>query len=227
MLRIWSCKFGLIKMMKNKILFWITQFLSLALSISFIAFTVNDFLNVERSYFWIICYSCPFSLAILLALLSFRFNSEISPKLKYLPLAINILTVIVGIGLFQFNHVNPDFGFIQHYKDYSKAASLIENGKLSINNEGFATLPDNLSHTSLTGHVLVTKDKGVTTIYFLDDAETFDGYSWGYLYRSDGSEPPQAKIQDRKNCSQWRTIIPPMTKWYYCEVHPTWFFPGL
>jgi hypothetical protein len=217
--------------MKNKVLFWVTLFLSLFMLISFTAFAVNDFLTVGTSYFWFFVYGCPFIFAILFAFFSLRFNSEISPKLRYIPLTINILTVTVGIGLLLFNHNNPDFGFIRLYKDYSTAANLVENGKLPIDNEGFAALPNNLSHTSLAGYVYVTRDMGVTTIYFLDDAETFDGYSWGYLYRSDGSEPPKVKYaeatenQNRKSCAIWRAIIPPTPKWYYCETHPQWVFP--
>jgi hypothetical protein len=129
------------------------------------------------------------------------------------------------MSLFAFSHFNPDFGFLQFFRNYQSAASLVENEELPIDPDGFVILPNNLKSTSLTGRIFVIKDSGIVTIYFPYDSETSDGFSWGYLYRSDGSAPASANNLDRNNCYFWRAIVPPKAKWYYCEVHPIYGFP--
>jgi hypothetical protein len=166
-------------------------------------------------------------LATLLTIGSLRFRQGIPPKLTFLPFAINFITIVSGIGLFAFNHANPDFGFLQRFPDYQAVAERLESGQLAVNSEGFAALPADLARTSLSGYVYAYEESGVTNIFFLDDAETFDGYSWGYLYRSDGSEPPSEDRQKRRNCYRWREINPPIRHWFFCEAHREIGFPGI
>jgi hypothetical protein len=206
--------------------FWALIVLSLLLLISFTIFTIKDFHTVGNSYFFLCCYSLPFIFSIILIFLSIPLLSQISSIIRFLPIAVNIATLIIGFGLFKYYDHNPDKGFHYLFKDYSEAARQIENGKLQGDNDGFVQLPDNLKDVSITGDAYIIRKENLTVIYFMYDRETFDGFSWGYLYRSDGSDPPKMNDARPLDCYKARQIIPPTPKWFYCEWHRVYWSPN-
>jgi hypothetical protein len=211
--------------MKYKIFLVANIILSLLFLGSVVVPKIVSILNVENSYLYITVVSCPFIFTLLFANLFLLFKQKTFSRIKYIPLLINIITIIAGVGLLRFDRVYPDLGFIRSFKDYETVTKLVESGQIRATSNGFAELPPKLAHTSTTSHVYVSKEAGVTTIYFLDDFDEIDDYSWGYLYRSDGSEPPKPDQQHGDRCRSWRAIKPPIAKWFYCIGSEVNHFP--
>jgi hypothetical protein len=190
---------------------------SILFGIVFVAYTVDDILTVGNSYIWLICYSCPFVFVSLLVIPSLSFvRSSDRSIFKYAPLSINLLTAITGLALFLFADINKDFGFQRRYAEYLDAATQIEEGQVQVFPDGFAILPERFNQLSLTGQAFVSISGNATSIYFMYDYENGDDFSWGYLYRPDGTEPGKEDM-----CYIWRQIEPPVSKWYYCEASRT------
>lgn len=209
--------------MKNKIFFGVHLFLSLYLLIGWGNYVIHKFLTIGISWLTV----CPFFLGLFLIPLSFFYQFKRAPVLRYLPLGINLLTLLVGLGLLGVDSGSgSDFRFNWFYKDYSTAVDLIESNQITIRPNHFAPLPENLAHISLTSYVYVTQREQLTTVYFVDSAENLDGFSRGYLYRSDGNPPPVPDKQSQEKCGKWRAIKPPISKWFYCEFDPSNWFPG-
>jgi hypothetical protein len=208
--------------MKNKIFFGIHLFLSLYLLIGWGNYVLNQFLKIGISK--LIVY--PFFLGLFLIPLSFSYQFKRAPALRYLPLGINLLTLLIGVGLLGVDSGGgSDVRFNWFYKDYSTAVALIESNQIAIKPNHFAPLPENLTHISLTGYVYVTQNENLTTIYFIDNVENLDGFSSGYLYRSDGNPPPTPDKPSQERCKKWRAINSSTPKWFYCIYDPNDWYP--
>jgi hypothetical protein len=203
--------------MINKRSFIAHVLISAGFGIVLLASTLRDILSVGTYYFWLICYSCPAIVLMGLLFSSLRFmRDEFEVKGKYLPFIINIAVLSVSLILIVIAS-NRDVGFQWHYPEFMEVVKLAESSSLQPDNKGIATLPQKYSNLSVTGEVYLVRDPNHTSVYFMDGREEFDGFSWGYLYESNGNPP------DPKECRPWREIRPEYPNWYYCQAHPVFW----
>jgi hypothetical protein len=166
-------------------------------------------------------FTCPACFAIPIAFLSIGYLlRKPRPKVFYLPILINMVTIVVGIILYQFEIRFPDYAFQQHYSSYVDVIKLVESKQMEVKDKDIVLLPEKESKIFRHSVVYSITGQGIISIYFEDGYDNFDNYSWGYIYRSDGNQP-----SDSDQCFRWRNIIPPRPNWYYCEFHKFVGFP--
>jgi hypothetical protein len=202
--------------MSRKIIFVIHLTVSIFILIIAIALMVNDIFSVGKfsvgNYF---LFTCPSCFAIPIAFLSGGYLlRKPRPRLFYLPILINLVTIIVGLFLYQFENSYPDFAFQQQYPRYEEVVKLVESDQLEVTDEGIVRLREKDSEMFQNNVVYSITNQGTKTIYFEEGYDNSDLFSWGYIYRSDGNQP-----SGEDKCSHWRNIVPTTPNWYYCDAH--------
>ena len=208
---------------EKKVIFYIHLILSIFILGASVYYMLQDIFSVGKSsigsFFW---FTCPGSLVIPLAILALAYlRPRPASRSFYSPLIISLATLIVGIIMFSFESINPDFAFRKHFSSYRDVVGLIEANKIAVNQNGFALLPERYQQILSLSSAVVSVRADATTVYFEDGSSDWDDMSWGYIYRSDGSPPT---IDDK--CSNWRQTKPETPNWYYCDVHYWVGFPN-
>jgi hypothetical protein len=177
---------------------------------------INDILidttTTNDTFFW---FACPVWILIplgILALVYLRANPR--KKYLYIPIILNLITFVLGLSLYFYQKTIPDYGFQRLFSYYSSAVQLIEHDNLVGDEYGYLVLPDEYRNALSAESVFISRDKQELMVYFMDDYDNSDGYSWGYIYNSENNRP---EIND--DCWIWREIIPSMTNWYYCDIY--------
>jgi hypothetical protein len=174
-------------------------------------FVPGRFLN--GNIFWFTCPACfvPFTIPLVI----FYWEEISSKRTKSLPLRINAINIAIALILFSIDRTYPDIAFHLNFQSYSDAVMSIQKDEMKLNE--YIKLPEKYENLSKNDIVRIEVENSITSIYFADGADNFDGLSWGYLYQSAGSKPTE-----ESGCVIWRNIQPAKENWYYCDVSNKW-----
>ena len=128
-----------------------------------------------------------------------------------MPLVINLFTLII-IQFVPFAVVWEELNFQVNSNRYNKVVEMVESGQLQPDANGSITLPLSQRSLSQDGHILVSRQNGVTTLFFVSTRQSETNIE-GYLYRSDG------KLPHDEFGGNWRFVAEKRPLWFYCAKH--------
>ena len=155
---------------------------------------------------------CLWSIFLILAIASIiyiplKFNRN---RIKaFLPFTINMLVFLIA-WFVPFTSIWLDIKFQTSKAGYEEVIVMVEDGRLQPGQFGYVNLPIEYQYLSSGGRIKVDMSDGVTSVFFFTFLGVLDNYS-GYMYRSDGTSPPQGLFGD------WAEIVQKQPDWFFCS----------
>jgi len=136
-----------------------------------------------------------------------------------LPLIFNVGVLIISLLLAV---KGQDLQFALNKAAYHEVITLIEEGKIEMDERGRALLPPEYRHlSSCGGGIQVNLNDGIARVFFFhrtDRTEFWDGVWFeGLVYRSDNQLPQQADYftEELLGIGEWN-CEPKEASWFYC-----------